>query len=94
MFLNRHISLSHASKKRARGPTRMAHLILIRNQNKRLNVELNESNAPLVEEGRQLSSYIRCVASHYVPNDIGDWRAISKELKNKILDDILVNNSE
>ena len=34
---------------KAWGPTRMAHIILLRNQNRKLNVELGKSNAPLGE---------------------------------------------
>ena len=63
----------------------------MRNQNKKLNVKLNESNAPLGLAGAKLRSYIRLVAHHYVPIDIWDWRAISTELKDKIWDDILVS---
>ena len=79
------------SKKRTRGITCMSHLNLMRNNNMKLNVEVNDRNAPLGENGKKLSSYIGVVARTSVPIDIMDWRAVSKELKNKIWKDISVS---
>ena len=74
---------SEEGPKKTRGITRMDYLVLLTNNYRRLSVELNRTNASIDENGKTLSSYIRVVAHTYVPIYIMDWRAVSKELKDK-----------
>jgi len=66
----------------------MGHLVLLSNNNRRLNVESNHTNVPIGENGKNLRNYIGVVVRTYVPIDIMDWRAILKELKNKIWENL------
>ena len=62
----------------------MGHLVLLRNNNRRLNVELNAMNTLISENEKTFSDCIRVIARTYIPIDIMIWRAVSKKLKNKI----------
>ena len=94
MFLNRHTDPEDSSgrgnesestsKKRTRGINKMGDLILARKQRRKIYVEFNENNQVIEKFEKKMMSYLGCVARHYVPIDILDWREVSKEMKNKI----------
>ena len=95
MFLNKYMepkdSSESTAKKRTRGITKMADLILARYHGRKIYVKFNKKNAPLGRFEKKMMSYLGCMARHYVPVDIHDWHDVTEEMKNKIWDDIFVS---
>jgi len=78
-------------KKRTRGLSKIGDLILVRNQGRKILVELNEKNQPIENFEKKLMSYLESMARHYIPIDILDWREVPEELKNKIWENISIS---